>query len=303
MKLVAVVDSHSAAISKKGLNPLSVVTRKKSTGSVGELQMNALEVINEVESDVIVELTPGNPKNGEPGLSHIREALKASRSVVTANKMPLALRYAELVDGARWKGVRVLYGACVGGGLPILEMGRACAEAEPVLGIDGVLNATSNFILTKMEEAGAEYDSAIAEAQRLGYAETDPRLDVCGHDAACKIVILANHVMGSKLSLKDVSPLEGIEGVSTETLREAAARGRAVRLVARMRRSPQVSVLEVDARSPLNVKGALSSVVFYCRDSGERAITGPGAGPVTTSRAVLRDLIALASVDMLPRDR
>lgn len=96
MKLVAVVDSHSAAVSKKGLNPLTVVTRKKSTGSVGELRMNALEVISEVESDVIVELTPGNPRNGEPGPSHIREALKASRSVVTANKMPLAIRYASL---------------------------------------------------------------------------------------------------------------------------------------------------------------------------------------------------------------
>jgi homoserine dehydrogenase len=303
MKLVAVVDSHSAAVSEKGLDPLSVVTRKKSTGSAGELLMNASEVIKGVESDVVVELTPGNLKNGEPGLSHIREALKASRSVVTANKMPLALRYSELVDGAHRRGVRILYGACVGGGVPVLEMGKACAEAEPVLGIDGVLNATSNFILTKMEEEGAEYDFAIAEAQRLGYAETDPALDVRGYDAACKLVILANHVMGKRLSLEDVDPLEGIEGISAETLRKTAARGKAVRLVAKMRESPQVSVLEVDARSPLNVKGASSSVVFYCRDSGERTITGPGAGSVTTSRAVLRDLISLASASVSKRGR
>jgi homoserine dehydrogenase len=301
MELVAVADSRSAAVNKRGLDPAILAARKKSTGCVGELQMNALEVIREIESDVVVEVTPGNPESGEPGLSHIREALKVKKSVVSANKMPLALHYSELVGAARRKGVKILYGACVGGGMPVLEMGKACAEAEPILGIDGILNATSNFILTKMEEEGTGYGFALAEAQRLGYAETDPTLDVRGYDAACKLVILANHVMGSKLSLKDVDPLEGIEGVSTEMLRKEAARGRAVRLVAKMHEAPEISVSAVDARGPLNVKGASSAVVFHCRDSGDRTIVGAGAGSITTSRAVLRDLIALTFTDRSQR--
>jgi homoserine dehydrogenase len=303
MELVAVVDSRSAAVDEKGLDPASLVAKKKSTGRVGEPGKNALEVIRETESDVVLELTPANPKDGEPALSHMKEALRASRHVVTANKVPLALHYSDLAHEAGNRGIRILYGACVGAGLPVLEVGRICAEAEPIQGIDGVLNATSNFVLTKMEEDGLDYDSALSEAQRLGYAETNPTLDVNGFDAACKLVILVNHVLKEGLSLKDVNPVEGIEGITAEAVRKAAARGRTVRLVARMRLSPEVSVMEVDARGALSVKGASNSVVFYCKDSGERVIAGPAAGAVTTSHAVLRDLITLAALEKEKKNR
>jgi len=293
--VVAVVDSRSAAVDKEGLDLRRLVAEKKSTGKVGQIEMSATEVIEKVESDVVVEATPANPKGGEPALSHIRTALKASKHVVTANKMPLAVRYGDLMAEAEAKGVRILYGACVGGGLPILEMGEALAKVEPVQKIEGVLNATTNFILTKMGEEKRSYSAALEEAQRLGFAETDPTLDVNGFDAACKLVILANHVMGTKLTLEDIE-YHGIERVTPQSLSEAATRGKVVKLVARTDDKPRVSVMEVDAKSPLNIAGPSHAVVFHCRDSGERAINGKGAGPLTTSLAVLRDLMTLAAL-------
>lgn len=294
IEVVAVVDSRSAAIDKRGLDLRKLVARKKSTGRVGSLEMSAGEVIENVEGDVMVEVTPANPVSGEPALSHIAKALRASMHVVTANKVPLAIRYGALMGEAEKRGVRILYGACVGGGLPILEMGRVLSEVEPVLKIEGVVNATTNFILTKMGEGGLTYAKALAEAQRLGFAETDPTLDVNGFDAACKLVILADHVMGKRLTLGDVD-FRGINGLTPEALQKSAARGKVVRLVARTHVKPHVSPTEVDARNPLNIAGASHAVIFHCRDSGERTISGTGAGPVTTSGAVLRDLVTLAA--------
>ena len=300
IEVVAVVDSRSAAVGERGLRIGGLVARKRSTGRVGDLEMGALEAIREVDCDAVVEVTPANPRGGEPALSHMEAALRLSKHVVTANKVPLAIRYGPLVRLSEKKGARLLFGACVGGGLPVLEFGRLLSLTEPVLGIEGVLNATTNFVLTKMGEGGTSYSAALAEAQRLGFAETDPTLDVNGFDAACKLVILANHVMGRRLTLGDVG-CRGIEGVTPDAVATAAARGRAIRLVARTVDGISVSPVEVDARSPLNVPGASHAVVFRCRDSGERVISGAGAGPGTTAGAVLRDLLTLAELERTTR--
>jgi homoserine dehydrogenase len=295
IKLVAVSDSKSSAVDVAGLDPSLLLQRKESTSRVGESTTSPAELIREVESDVVVELTPGNPKDGEPALSHIRDALKASRSVVSANKMPLALHYTELIEEAAKRRVMLRYSACVGGGVPMLELGKMCSEVEVIEGFDAILNATSNFILTKMLDENADYESALAEAKRLGFAETNPSLDVDGFDAAAKLVILANHVMNGRLTMSDVHPLQGIRGITLGDLRAAALRGKAVRPLARLHGSAEVKPLEVDAKSPLNVFGATNVVVFHCRDSGERVISGPAGGGVATSRAVLRDLVDIAA--------
>jgi homoserine dehydrogenase len=294
-ELVAVADSTSAVVDRQGLDPLALVTKKESTGRVGSSKADILELIRSVDADVVVELTPANPKDGEPALGHIREALASSKPVVTANKMPLALHYKELMQEARREGVNLLYGACVGGGVPILETGRACALAERVDAIDAVLNATSNFVLTKMSEDGKDYAAALAEAKTLGYAEADPQVDVGGLDAAAKLVILANHVMGKELSLRDVNPLVGIDGVTPEAIRGAAGRGKVVKLLARIHGSPAVRPEEVEKGEPLDVKGTNNVAIFRCQDSGDRVVSGPAGGGVSTSRAVLRDLLMLAS--------
>jgi homoserine dehydrogenase len=294
-EIVAVADSTSAVVDRQGLDPLTLVTRKESTGRVGPSKADVHELLRSLDADVVVELTPANPNDGEPALSHIRDALAYSKSVVTANKMPLALYYTELMQEARRRGVNLLYGARVGGGVPILETGRACALTERVDAIDAVLNATSNFILTKMSEDGKNFAAALAEAKALGYAEADPSVDVGGLDAAAKLVILANHVMGKGLSLHDVNPLVGIEGVTPEAIRGAEGRGKTVKPLARMHGSPEVRPEEVAKGEPLDVKGANNVAIFRCRDSGDRVVSGPSGGGTSTSRAVLRDLLTLAN--------
>jgi len=291
--LVAVADSRSSAINVDGLDPASLIRRKKSSGTVGESEQTALELLREVDSDTVVEVTPGNPRDGEPALTHIREALRRSRHVVSANKMPLALHFAELT-GMTGSGLSFLYSACVGGGIPILETGRACQEAEKVIGIEGVLNATSNFILTKMQDEGYDYAMALREAQRLGYAEADPSLDVDGFDASAKIVILADHVMGRNLALADVNPMRGLRDLTLQDIRRAKSKGKAIRPLATAGDRAEVGPKEVDLRSPLNVFGATNVAVFRCEDSGERVVAGASGGGVATSRAVLRDLVTIA---------
>jgi len=293
VKVVAAVDSKTAALDDEGLDIRRIVRRKKETGMVGEERKSAREIIREVDADVVVELTPGNPGNAEPGLTHIREALKTGKSVITANKMPLALHYGELTDEARRRRAQLLYSACVGSGLPILELGEVCARTEPVDSIDAVLNATSNFIISKMEEGGITFESALKQAQRRGYAETDPSLDVDGIDAAAKIVILSNHVLKTRRSMKGMRKIEGIRKVSPRMVGEARKKGKVFRMVARAGNSLQVRLSELQWSDPLSVKGTSVSAVFHCRHSGERTITGPGAGSVTASRAILRDLIRL----------
>jgi homoserine dehydrogenase len=291
--IVAVADSRSSDVDPDGLDPLSLIDRKRSSGRVGESRLSGLDLVREVESDVVIEVTPGNPRDGEPALSHIREALRLSRHVVSANKMPLALHFAELIRMAK-PGVSLRYSACVGGGIPMLETGMACRESEEIVGIDGVLNATSNFILTKMEDDGYDYVAALREAQSLGYAEADPSLDVDGFDAAAKLVILANRVMGRSLTLADVRPMRGIRNLTLKEIHRAGSRGKAIRPLATMRQTAEVGPKEVDPRSPLNVFGATNVVVFRCEDSGDRVVAGASGGGVATSRAVLRDLVVLA---------
>ena len=148
-KVVAAVDSKGAAVDEHGLDLALLISRKRKTEKVGSGDRTALEIVRDVGADVVVELTPGT-MDGEPALSHIRAALGSSKSVVTANKMPLALHYKGLMMAAKKLDVRLLYSACVGGGLPVLEFGRECAAAEPVDKIEGVLNATTNFVLSEM---------------------------------------------------------------------------------------------------------------------------------------------------------
>ena len=294
LDLVAVADSRSSVVDIDGLDPSVLIERKRATGTVGDSDRRALTLIREAASDVVVEVTPGDPKSGEPALSHIREALKLSRHVVSANKMPLALHFSELRDLSVKSGAMLRYSACVGGGMPVLETGAACGETERIVGIDGVLNATSNFILSKMQDERSDYAAALAEAQNLGFAEADPSLDVDGFDAAAKLVILADHVMGQNLTLADVKPLRGIRDLTISEVQSAASMGKVIRPLAQAGESVEVGPKEVEIRSPLNVYGATNAVVFRCEDSGDRVVSGASGGGVATSRAVLRDLVAIA---------
>ncbi len=294
VNVVAVVDSKSSVVKEGGLDLKRVLERKERAGAVGEgKSMPPEEIISDSEYDALVELTPANPGSGEPGLSHIRRAISAGRHVVTASKMPLALHYSELTRRARARGLLLRYGACVGAGIPILEFGESCVAVESLNGIEGVLNATSNFILSRMEQSGGDFDGALRDARACGYAESEPSVDLDGLDAAAKLVILVNHLQRTEFALKDVKPLEGIRGASGHRISARRKNGRSFRSLAIFDTKLRVSLVELPSHDPLCVEGAWNAVRFSCADSGERVIAGPAAGGPSTARAVLRDLIAV----------
>ena len=295
-KVVAIVDRGGAAINQKGLNLEKMLALKKHKGTLaadpefGHPKMSPLEVIESVEAEVMVEATPTNVKNGEPGLSHIKTAFKTGKHVVTTNKGPLALALPALTELADYNKVYLRFSGTVGGGTPVLELAKKCLLGDKIVAIRGILNGTTNYILSEMEEKRITFQQALASAQKLGYAETDPSMDIDGIDSACKVVIMANWIMNKKYTLKDVN-VQGIRGVTLEALAKAAKRGNTIKLIGSIDDSPKVAPTEISKRDPLCVSGVLNAVTFVSEFAGEETIIGRGAGGMETASAVLRDLL------------
>jgi len=295
-KVVAIVDRGGAAINLKGLNLEKILALKKQKGTLaadhefGHPKMSPLDVIESVEAEVIVEITPTNVKNGEPGLSHIKTAFKTGKHVVTTNKGPLALALPALTELADYNKVYLRFSGTVGGGTPVLELAKKCLLGDKIVAIRGILNGTTNYILTEMEEKRITFQQALKKAQKLGYAETDPSMDVDGIDPACKVVIMANWIMNKKFTLKDVD-VHGIRGVTLQALEKAAKRGNTIKLVGSVDDSPKVAPTEISKHDPLCVSGVLNAVTFVSEFAGEETIIGRGAGGMETASAVLRDLL------------
>ena len=295
-KVVAIVDRGGAAINLKGLNLEKMLALKKQKGTLaadhefGHPKMSPLDVIESVEAEVIVEITPTNVKNGEPGLSHIKTAFKTGKHVVTTNKGPLALALPALTELADYNKVYLRFSGTVGGGTPVLELAKKCLLGDKIVAIRGILNGTTNYILTEMEEKRITFQQALEKAQKLGYVETDPSMDVDGIDPACKVVIMANWIMNKKFTLKDVD-VHGIRGVTLQALEKAAKRGNTIKLVGSVDDSPKVAPTEISKHDPLCVSGVLNAVTFVSEFAGEETIIGRGAGGMETASAVLRDLL------------
>jgi homoserine dehydrogenase len=295
-RIVAIVDKGGAAIDAKGLNLERMMQIKKKGASVssdpqaGHPKMTPLEVIESVEAEVMVEATSTNVKNGEPGISHITKAFKTGKHVVTTNKGPLALAFPALTELADHNRVFLRFSATVGGGTPVLEFAKKCLAGDKIVATRGILNGTTNYILTEMSENHISFQQALENAQKLGYAETDPSNDVDGIDPACKVVILANWIMNRKITLKDVK-VQGIRGVTLKALEEAAKKGNTIKLIGSVDGDAKVEPTEISRRDPLCVSGVLNAVTFVSEFAGEETIVGRGAGGMETASAVLRDLL------------
>jgi homoserine dehydrogenase len=295
-RIVAIADRGGAAIDVKGLSIERMLELKRQGNSVaddpeaGHPRMSPMDVIEDVEAEVMVEATSTNVKSGEPGLSHITKAFKTGKHVVTTNKGPLALAFPALTELADHNRVLLRFSGTVGGGTPMLEFAKKCLAGDKLLGIRGILNGTTNYILTEMSENGVSFQDALANAQKLGYAETDPTNDVDGIDPACKVVILANWIMNKKITLKDVR-VKGIRGVTQKALEEALKRGNTIKLIGSVDGDAKVEPSEISKYSPLCVSGVLNAVTFVSEFAGEITLVGRGAGAMETASAVLRDLL------------
>ena len=268
----------------------------------GVLTHDALAVVNDPTVDLVVEVMGGI----EPARELIMAALNKSKPVVTANKELLANMGTELFALADDKGVDLLFEAAVGGGIPIMRVLRESLRGEPVRRVMGIVNGTTNYILTKMSEEGADYSVALAEAQRLGFAERDPTADVEGHDAAAKAAIIANIAFGSKIVAGDVYH-EGISSISASDIAIAHRLGYVVKLLAIAERdtsssdqletkvSVRVHPTMVPITHPLaSVRHSFNAVFVEGDSVGSLMFYGRGAGGGPTASAVLGDVIDAA---------
>ncbi len=295
-RVVAIVDRGGAAMNPRGLDLEKMLALKVKDGTVaasrkyGRLAMSGLEVIESVEAEVMVEATPTNIKDGEPGISHIKTAFKTGKHVVTTNKGPLALALPALTELADYNKVHLRFSGTVGAGTPVLELAKKCLLGDRIVSIRGILNGTTNYILTEMDEKHITFQQALEKSQKLGYAETDPSMDVDGIDAACKLVILANWIMNKKVTLKDAS-VQGIRNVTLRDLEEAAKRNCTIKLIGSINDNLKIKPTEISRHNPLSVGGVLNAVTFVSEFAGEETIIGRGAGGMETASAILRDLL------------
>ena len=234
-RVVACVDNGGSAIAPAGLDLKRLLETKKTKGTVGgyekgSTKFDPFQVIEKVDAEVMLECTPTNLNDGEPATSHITTAMRSRKHVICVNKGPLALAFPSLIELANYNGVLLRFSGTVGGGTPILEFAKRCLKGDRIISFYGILNGTTNYILSKMEE-GRAYEAAMKDAKEKGYAEANPSLDVDGFDAAAKLVIMANWIMGMKVTMKDIKRT-GIVNVRLSDVKNAAERGNAIKLLA-----------------------------------------------------------------------
>jgi homoserine dehydrogenase len=303
--LVPLVERQAAAIEARTgvrLEITRVAVRNLSrdrgiTLGEGVLTRDAHSVVNDPDIDVVVEVIGGI----EPARELITEALKAGKPVVTGNKELLANVGAELFATADAQGVDLLFEAAVAGGIPLIRPLRESLRGEPLTRVMGILNGTTNFILTKMTEEGAEYGSALAEAQELGYAERDPTADVEGFDAGAKAAIIASIAFGAKVVAGDVYH-EGISGITAGDIAIARRLGYVVKLLGIAERdvatgdiAVRVHPAMVPVQHPLaSVRESYNAIFVEGEAVGSLMFYGRGAGGLPTASAVLGDLIDAA---------
>jgi homoserine dehydrogenase len=250
------------------------------------------------KSDLIVELMGGT----DPARDYVLDALRAKRPVVTANKQLLAQHGEELFDVAREAGVQLRFEAAIAGVIPIVRVIQESFGVTEIAKVFGIVNGTTNFILTEMAASGAPYEQVLARAQELGYAEADPTADVSGADAAAKMAILARLAFHTPVTLDEV-PYEGIERVELDDLAYAKELGLSLKLLGVAERidggiSVRVFPCFLYGGHPLApVAGPFNAVMVEAPEITEVTMSGPGAGGIQTASAVLGDVVSILSGD------
>jgi len=289
--VVGISDSKGSEINIRGIDLKSSLERKKEKGTVATDNKSALDIIREVEHEIVVEATPTNIKNGEPGLANMTAAFNSGKHVVTSNKGPLALCFSQLKESAEDNGVFFRYEATVGGAVPIFNLIHESLAGNRVKGIEGILNGTTNYILTRMAEERLPYELVLKEAQELGIAEADPTYDVEGIDSACKLVIISNSVFGRAATYRDVE-VTGITKITPEALELASKNNYVVKLICEAGNGTlTVAPRLVPKKHPLAVGGTLNVASILTDMAGRITISGKGAGSLETASSILSDIL------------
>ena len=293
-RIVGVFDRNGSAMNPSGLDASRLIDVKKKYGSVNrysdtENNTSGTEIINNLEAEVLIETTESNYKDAEPGMTHIVDAMKRGMHVISVNKGPLALAFPSLMEIAEYNHVLFRFSGTVGGGTPILDFAKNSLRGERIVSFDGILNGTTNYILTNMTN-GMSFNDALDDAKQRGYVEADESLDLDGLDAAAKLVILANWIMGMKVTMPDIK-ITGIRKIDNSDIKRAAEKNCAIKLIASCNKELTVAPKEIAIIDPLCVSGTLNAISFTSEHSGTQTIIGRGAGGIETASSILRDLI------------
>lgn len=303
LQIVAVCDLLKGSLyDPAGIDAGQLLASINDTGDLRGIaaahsRWDALETIQQAEAEAVVELSYTDLESGEPAFSHVKTALANGRHVVTTNKGPVALYYPYLARLARDNHVQFGVEGTVMSGTPAVRLGLEQLAGAGISRVQGILNGTTNYILTRME-AGAAYADALADAQEKGYAEADPTGDVEGFDAAGKVVILANLLMGEPLTMGQVAR-QGITRLTPADIDAARRAGERWKLIGAVEKKDGRVVARVQPmRLPLShplaaVSGATNAITYTTDLLGEVTLVGPGAGRVETGYALIGDLLAI----------
>jgi homoserine dehydrogenase len=300
-QVTTIIDSQGSCHDENGLDLARVLEVKSKHGTVQKYQdqhrgaKNGSSRISDTQAEIMIETTPSNFKNGEPGLSNIKEALSSGKHVVTTNKGPLALAMAMLQELAKHRGLQLRFSGTVGGGTPFLNLASKCLAGEKINEIKGILNGTTNYILTRMEEDSLSFQEALREAQKKGYAEKNPENDIEGFDTAAKIVIISNFIMKKRLRLEEVDRT-GIAKLTQRSIGRKKNPRTRTKLIGRLTESEAyVRPEAIPVNSPICVRDTLNALTFSTQHAGDLTLIGPGAGGEETASAILRDIVEIRS--------
>lgn len=298
-----VVDIGGAAIAKEGALPLSDFLdyiqkggKPETFPGYGQKGLTGVEAIKNNNFDILIETTPTNLKNGEPAYSFVTAAIEKGMDVVSADKGPFVLFFDKLKKLAKANNSRLFISAATGAALPTLDTGKFSTVGATITSIEGILNGTTNFILTKMYLEKWSYEDALKEAQAMGIAEPDPTLDVEGYDSRNKILLISNTLLNTNFGINDV-PVKGITQVSYDDIEQAAKEGKVLKLVATAeikdgKVSLEVSPKRLDKNHPLASINFSEKGITYSTDTmGQITVLGGKSSPLGAAAALLKDVI------------
>ena len=300
LKVKYIIKSDGGIYNNEGINLKEIVKEDYNLKDLAfKEDININTIIKNKDIDTLVEPTSSNIETGEPGLTHIKLALESGINVVTGNKGPIILQYRALKNLADINNVKLGIGCTTGGALPSINVGSFDIAGADILSIEGVLNGTSNFILSKMYEDEIDYNNALTNAISLGIAEANYNLDVEGFDTAGKILILANVLMNSNLTLKDIE-IEGINNLKKEDILQEKYKGNKIKLIGKVYKEnnkikayvrPEI----LNINHPLYFVDSKNKGVYYKTDTlGDISVIGGASGTINAAASILRDLINMA---------
>ena len=300
--IVAISDFIKGSVyAEKGLDMKQILSLVKQGKKIdeyptGKKGMNALDTIKNTNTNTIIEVTYTDVKTGEPAITHIKTALKEGKHVVSTNKGPVVKQVLDLLKLAKENKVYYGFEGTVLAGTPAINLFEYCLAGNKISGFKGILNGTTNYILTRMEE-GMSYNDALTKAQKLGYAEADPTGDVEGLDALGKVVILTNVALGKKITWGDVER-KGITKITKDDIQQAKSQGKRWKLIgsSEIQKDGSVKAKVWPEKLPLNdplaaIMEATNALTYYTDELGPVTIVGPGAGRRETGFALLVDLL------------